>query len=129
MDNIVIHEVIYSLKTTGTLGMLIKLEFSKAFDKHSWQYIQAIMQAFGFCEEWTCRTINLISLAFFSILLNGSPMDTFAPSRGIHQGDPLSPFIFILMTEGLSRFIKVDVRTSSLTGLSIHSMHPPPTHS
>ena len=52
MDNsILAHEVIHSLKTTRTPGMLIKLDFSKAFDKLKWKYIWAMMQDFGFHDE------------------------------------------------------------------------------
>ena len=53
MDSIILsHEVIQSINTTGTLGMIIKLEFSKYFDKLSWKYMQSMMHAFGFYEEW-----------------------------------------------------------------------------
>ena len=64
--------------------------------------------------------MDLISSAFYSILFNGMPSYTFTPSRGIRQGDPLSPFLFILMSEGLGRMIKKTLLSSSLHGILIH---------
>jgi hypothetical protein len=84
LDNIILaHEVIHSLKSSCTPGMIIKLDFSKSFDKVSWQYMQRILTTFGFHSEWISWILKLTSNAFFSILVNGSPSKTFSPSRGI----------------------------------------------
>jgi hypothetical protein len=106
LDGIILaHEVIHSLKTTKKPGMLLKLDLSKAFDRLSWEYIENILLAFGFSQDWVHWILSLLSSSFFFILVNGSPSPTFSPSRGIHQGDPLSPFLFILMAEGLGRML------------------------
>ena len=64
-----------------------------------------MLVAFGFGKAWVNWIMNLISSAFFSILVNGVPSNIINPTRGIRQGDPLSPFVFILMAEGLGRSI------------------------
>jgi exonuclease III len=130
MDNVILaHEVINSLKSTKIPGMLIKLDLSKAFDKASWQYLRAILNSFGFDQDWVNWIMNLTSSAFFSILVNGVPSRPFSASRGIRQGDPLSPFLFVLMAEGLGRYIKSTVLEGSLKGLPLHNIRPAPSHS
>eukprot|EP00253_Pinus_taeda_P009178 PITA_09178 len=68
--------------------------------------------------------MNLISSPCFSVMLDGSPTSPFHPSHGIRQGDPLSPFLFILMAEGLSRLLHSAVSTETLKGISLHGLHP-----
>jgi hypothetical protein len=130
MDNVIlVHEVIHSLKSTRTPGMLLKLDLSKAFDKLSWHYIRVVLTAFGFSTNWTDWIMNLITSAFFSILVNGTPSQPFSPSRGIRQGNPLSPFLFVIMAEGLGRYIKASIENGSLQGLPLHGLQPAASHS
>jgi hypothetical protein len=116
-------------KVTCTPGMLLKLDLSKAFDKLSWHYIKEVLTAFGFCTNWIDWILNLISSTFFSILVNGTPSQPFSPSRGIRQGDPLSPFLFVIMAEGLGRYIKASIENGSLQGLPLHGLQPAASHS
>jgi hypothetical protein len=130
LDSIILaHEVIHSLQNTKTPGMLLKLDLSKSFDKISWDYMQEMLLAFGFDKLWVTWILNLTSSAFFSILINGAPSRPFSPSRGIRQGDPLSPFLFIIMAEGLSLSIHAAVANNLLTCLPLHGISPPISHS
>jgi hypothetical protein len=130
MDSVILaHEVIHSLQKTKTPGMLLKLDLSKAFDKLSWEFMRAMLLAFGFDQNWVTWILNLTSSAFFSLLINGVPSKPFSPSRGIRQGDPLSPFLFIIMAEGLSRSIQAALENNLLAGLPLHGISPPISHS
>ena len=95
--------------------MLVKLDIAKAYDKLNWQFIRKMLEAFGFNQNWV---MNLVSFVSFSILVNGVPFGIIKPSRGIRQGDPLSPFLFIIMAEGLGRSISVLRDSNSIRGLS-----------
>jgi len=109
--------------------MLIKLDLSKAFDRLSWQYLCSVLESFGFNKLWVNWILKLTSSAFFSILVNDTPFQPFHSTKGIRQGDPLSPFLFILMAEGLGRYLKAMVLEGSLKGIPLHNLHPTPSHS
>eukprot|EP00253_Pinus_taeda_P030885 PITA_30885 len=81
-----------------------------------------MITTFGFSPMWVRWVMSLISSTFFSILINGIPSRPFSPSRGIRHGDPLSPFLFVLMVEGLDRHIKQALLSRQLKGLSIHNL-------
>jgi hypothetical protein len=113
-------EVVDSLKATKSIGMLIKLDMSKSFDKISWKYISDVLLSFGFHLAWIKWVMALISFSFFFLLINGSPSTHFIPSRGIRQGDPISPFLFFIMTEGLDRNLKVVISSQKIHVLNLH---------
>eukprot|EP00253_Pinus_taeda_P017298 PITA_17298 len=122
MDGIILtHEIIHSLKQSKQAGMLLKLDLSKAFDKLSWSYIHHMLKDFGFCSTWVRWIMSLITSSHFSLLVNGFPSRPFKPSKGIRQGDPLFPFLFVIMAEGLGRHIKQALQSNQLRGISIHN--------
>ena len=87
--------------------------------------MRAILQAFGFSQQWKNWIMELVSGALFSILLNGGPLQPFTPSRGIRQGYPLSPFLFVVMAEGLGRSLAKAKKQNQLKG--IKPAHQGPT--
>ena len=108
--------------------MLIKVDLAKAYDKVSWTFLKAMLKAFGFHHCWVKWIDNMVSSAFFSILANGAPSSTFKSSRGLRQGYPLSPYIFILLAEGLGRVLKAWQEEGSIKGIWPHEGVTPQTH-
>jgi hypothetical protein len=84
--------------------------------------MKSLFPAFGFNKDWISWIMNLISSTFFSILVNGVPSQSFSPSRGIRKDDPLSPFLFFIMVEGLGCYIKASIQNGSLQGLPLHGI-------
>ena len=85
--------------------MAINLDMSKAYDKMNWVYLEVVMRKLGFCDQWIRLMMVYVTTVSYSILINGEPKGLIHPSRGIQQGDPLSPFLFLLCTKGLHALI------------------------
>eukprot|EP00253_Pinus_taeda_P035368 PITA_35368 len=129
LDGLVVtQEVIHTIREKKQKGMMIKLDLSKAYDRLNWKYLKRVMESFGFNNRWMEWVFSMISTANFSILINGIPSTSFNDSRGIRQGDPLSPFLFILVAEGLGRFFKKEQRERKIRGLKLWGSNLPITH-
>eukprot|EP00253_Pinus_taeda_P005455 PITA_05455 len=129
LDGLVVaQEMIHSLNQQKRKGMMIKLDLSKAYDRLNWKYLCAVLEAYGFSKRWIEWIFSMISTPFFSILVNGNPTKPFNAYRGIRQGDPLSPFLFIVVADGLGRIIKRETRRNRLRGLKLWGNNLTITH-
>lgn len=105
---LVAYECIHYLKRKkGKTGACaIKLDMAKAYDQVEWNYLQGIMLSLGFAESFVNTIMRCVSSVAFSVRVNGNLSRPFRPTRGIRQGDPISPYLFLLCSEGLSCLLK-----------------------
>ena len=94
-------------KANGKVGyMAIKIDLEKAYDKLEWSFIKCMLMRYNFPNNIIELVLSCISSVSTSILFNGGSLEPFYPTRGIRQGDPLSPYIFILCMDFLGQLIQ-----------------------
>ncbi|KAL4366542.1 hypothetical protein GQ457_05G026420 [Hibiscus cannabinus] len=102
---LIANEVVEFSRRKGLEGVVFKADFSKACDTVDCDFLMVIMKKMGF-RDVRCHSILCISLAYISVLINGSPTSLFAIMRGLRQGCPLSPLLFNIIAEALSTLIQ-----------------------
>lgn len=86
--------------------MAVKLDMSKAYDRVEWYFLKWMLNKRNFPSHFSTIIMNCIISVSFQVHVNGFPTEHFIPERGLHQGDPLSSFLFAICTEGFSTLIR-----------------------
>uniref|UniRef100_A0A8R7R6G8 Reverse transcriptase domain-containing protein n=1 Tax=Triticum urartu TaxID=4572 RepID=A0A8R7R6G8_TRIUA len=106
-DNVLLaYECIHFLKRGKSGACAVKLDMAKAYDRVEWSYLRAIMSKLGFADAWINRVMSCVETVSFPVRVNGNYSQIFKPSKGIRQGDPISPYLFLLCAEGFSCMLK-----------------------
>ncbi|XP_027120639.2 uncharacterized protein [Coffea arabica] len=115
-------------RTSRNADVALKLDMAKAYDRVSWIFLTMVLRRFGFREQWIDRIWRLVSNVWFSVLINGASVGFFKSTRGLRQGDPLSPGLFIIGTEVLSRSLNKLVEHRGFKCFSVPRGSPKITH-
>ncbi|XP_058765404.1 uncharacterized protein LOC131638877 [Vicia villosa] len=125
MDGVVVlNEVIDYAKRKKKECLFLKVDFEKAYDCLSWDFFRYLFGRMGFVQKGLSWMEGMVFSSSLSVLVNGSPTTNFMVSRGLRQGDPLSPFLFLLVAEGLAGLMRNAVDFGGFRGFhfsdSIH---------
>jgi hypothetical protein len=131
-DNVLAaYETLHTMHT-GMRGkksfMAVKLDMSKAYDRVEWGFLEMVMEQMGFNGRWISLIMMCVKSVRYSILVNGNPCGLITPSKGIRQGDPISPYLFLICAEALSAMLSQANRDERLTGAPTSRRGPALSH-
>ena len=108
--------------------MALKLDMNKAHDKVEWIFLEKILLKLGFQDSWVALIMECITTVSYSILVNREPKSMITPWKGLRQGDPLFPFLFLFCAEGLNALFMKAIVEGEIQGFSICKNGPKFTH-
>ncbi|KAL4292566.1 hypothetical protein AHAS_Ahas18G0040900 [Arachis hypogaea] len=130
-DNILIaKEMIHIMKKMKGKKqfMAIKIDFEKAYDRLNWEFIKKRLQNFKFPEHFINLIMNCIQSVNYSVIWNGNRTEEFTPIRGLRQGDPLSPYLFVIAMDALSYLIEEQVQNGGWKAIRVGREGPDISH-
>jgi hypothetical protein len=86
-----------------------KLDLAKAYDRVDWEYLEGILTKLGFARQWIIWIMACVKSVSYSVRFNGELLEKFTPSRGLRQGDQLSPYLFLFVADGLSQLLQKEI--------------------
>ncbi|GAU43110.1 hypothetical protein TSUD_373050 [Trifolium subterraneum] len=116
---LVVNEVVELAKKAKKECIIFKVDFEKAYDSVDWGFLEYMLGRCGFCEKWIGWTRGCVFAGNLSVLVNGSPTPEINIQRGLKQGDPLAPFLFLLVVEGFSGVMRRAVELNLFKGFNI----------
>ena len=107
LDSVLVaNEVLEEAKRRKKNCLFLKVDYEKTYDSVRWDFISYMLERLGFCEQWIAWIKSCLESTTVFVLVNGSPTKEFVPSKGLRQGDPLAPFLFLIVAEGLAEVVR-----------------------
>lgn len=128
---IVAYECLHTMKKKKkgkVCTCAVKLDMHKAYDWVEWVFLEAILTKLGFDARWVKLIMACVTSVEYKVRFNSNETLPFSPTRGLRQGDPLSPYLFLLCAEGLSALIAHEEATGNLSGVQVCRDSPVISH-
>ncbi|MCI03311.1 LINE-1 reverse transcriptase like, partial [Trifolium medium] len=113
---LVVNELLDLAKRRKDKCLMFKVDFERAYDTVNWNFLEYMMTRMGFTVGWRQWIRACVFQSSMSVLVNGSPTEDFTVGKGLRQGDPLSPFLFLIVAEGLTGLMSKAVDGSLFHG-------------
>jgi hypothetical protein len=111
------HEIIHDIHRCNESGIILKLDYEKAYDRVSWGFIEEMLISRGFGVKWRSWMRKVIQGGSLCIRINDENSVYFKPGKGLRQGDPLSPIMFNLVADIFTRMLMKAARSHLVSGL------------
>lgn len=116
-------------KTQGKCGVAaLKIDVAKAYDRLEWRFIETMLNKLGFPQVWIQRVMQCVKSVSYSFLRDGKIFGDVHPQRGIRQGDPISPYLYILCAEGLTGLMRIYEDSGLIHGCKVARGAPGISH-
>lgn len=115
----IVHECLHNIKKNKLKSLVLKLDLQKAYDFINWNLLRMILLQIGLGLKVTSWIMSCVVSTSFAVLINGEATDLFKRARGLRQGCPLSPLLFILVMEGVRLLLKESQREGKLAGINV----------
>jgi len=116
---LVVNEVFDEVKRKKKSCVFFEVDYEKAYDSVSWEFILYMLKRVGFCDKWIHWIKCILEATFVSVLVNDSPTKALFPKKGLRQGDSLAPFLFLIVAEGLAGVLRMVVEKNLIDSLEI----------
>ena len=116
---LIVNEVVDLEKRENRECLILKVDFEKAYDLVDWGFLVYMMRRFGMEEKWVRWMTTCVCGGYMSILLNGSPTKEINVHRVLKQGDPLAPFLFLLVAEAFNGLMTNAVHRNLFKGFEV----------
>jgi hypothetical protein len=115
---------IQHIKNSRNTHCAYKLDLAKAYDRVDWNFLEGILLKTGFNHKWTSWIMHYVRSVRYSVRCNGELLEAFIPSRGLRQGGPLSPYLFLFMADGLVSLMNKEMEAGNLTPINVAGNSP-----
>jgi len=119
------NEVVEEARREQKSCMIFKVDFERADDSVSWNFLSYMLRRLGFCKKWILWIEGCLKSTTMSVLVNGSPTTEFVPQKGLRQGDPLAPLLFNIVAEGLTGLMREAVNQEMFTEFFVREKNVP----